>query len=128
MNDPGQIAERTKRHPLSKVQLAVLRKLDAEGPRQTAISTWGVYVCGTATAALCRRGLVRAQGIRWGSAIIEGVPEYVITKEGRRVLARIETHGDTCDNCGHHKPHHTNGIGLCHADPDCSCRRYRVRR
>lgn len=80
-----ELAKRTKRPPLSKPQIEVLRKLDAEGPRATSKSTWGAYVCGTATAALERRGYVKAWPVKWGG-VDTGEREYGITNAGRAAL------------------------------------------
>lgn len=76
-----ELSKRTKRHPLSKPQIEVLTKLSRDGACATAISTWGRYVCGTATAALERRGFVRLMGYRDGAL-------YQITEAGRLALER----------------------------------------
>lgn len=85
-----ELAKRTLRHPLSKAQVDVLRKLRDVGPCKTSKATVGVYVAGTAAAALARRGLVKAQGITWNGHDIEGSAEYVITHTGRTALRLIE--------------------------------------
>jgi glutamate synthase domain-containing protein 1 len=82
-----ELAKRTKRHPLSKPQIEVLQKLAERGACATAKTTWGVYVCGTATAALERRRLVKATSQTWDGHET-GEREYEITPEGREALAK----------------------------------------
>lgn len=87
-----QLAKRTKRHPLTKVQIEVLRKLIGRGACSTARSTWGVYVCGTAIAALERRGLVKMKTVKWNGTETSDY-EYEITDAGRKVFAHLNANG-----------------------------------
>lgn len=82
-----QLAKRTKRHPLSKPQLEVLQKLAERGSCPTSSRTAGVFVSGTAAAALERRGLVYAS--------MDGEHGWLgrtfkLTDAGRKVLARAQ--------------------------------------
>ena len=77
-----ELAKRTKRHPLSKPQIDVLRALSDGRIRVSAGVTRGDYVTGTAAAALERRGLVRAVSVAGELA------GYQITKAGLEVFER----------------------------------------
>lgn len=82
-----QLTPRTKRHPLSPPQIMVLRKLAEVGACATAGATWGVYVSGTAAAALHRRGFVKVKPQLW-DGVATGSIEYEITGAGRIALER----------------------------------------
>lgn len=75
-----ELATRTKRHPLSKPQLEVLRALADCRIRVSAGVTRGDYVTGTAAAALERRGLVKRVEVAGELA------GYQITTEGLKAL------------------------------------------
>lgn len=84
-----QLGARAKKNPLSKAQIDALRKLAADGPCQTSKNTEGVYIAGTAAAALERRGLIKRSSMKWGR-VETGSDEYSLTNRGREALATID--------------------------------------
>lgn len=126
MRHTGELTPRSLRHPLSKAQIEVLKKL-AVAPCYTSTSTMGVYVAGPAAAALRRRGLVKLVGDSYD-------PLVAITETGLKAL-KLAERGEVCSACEHEKTRHRRGIGECFAptiQPGthslatvCKCTRYR---